>query len=242
MTDVEKTSRRCILGVFAHPDDETSGCAGTFTRYAREGVEIYVATATRGELGELGTGNLTIKREDLPVVRESELRSVLEMYGANPPFLLGYRDQELSAADIEGLIRKVLAVIEQVQPDVIITFGPTGISHHEDHIAIHRAASAAFHRYRQTTETAPRLYYVALPEAVAKQFEMTLDISEMTISVGIDMTAVKSTKVQGLRMYRSQQDAQELADMFEAESLNTEWFHQAYPPLPQGKVFSGFWP
>jgi LmbE family N-acetylglucosaminyl deacetylase len=42
-------SRRCLLGVFAHPDDETSCAAGTFARYAREGVAVYVVTATRGE-------------------------------------------------------------------------------------------------------------------------------------------------------------------------------------------------
>ena len=37
MTGVENRTRRCILGVFAHPDDETSGCAGTFAKYARQG-------------------------------------------------------------------------------------------------------------------------------------------------------------------------------------------------------------
>lgn len=42
-------TRRCILGVFAHPDDETSCAGGTFSRYAREGVAVYVVTATRGE-------------------------------------------------------------------------------------------------------------------------------------------------------------------------------------------------
>ena len=41
-------TRRCILGVFAHPDDETSCAGGTFSRYARAGVDVYVATATRG--------------------------------------------------------------------------------------------------------------------------------------------------------------------------------------------------
>ncbi len=52
-----------LLALFAHPDDETSAAAGTFTRYAREGVEVYVATATRGELGTLGGGGTTIRRD-----------------------------------------------------------------------------------------------------------------------------------------------------------------------------------
>ena len=73
--------RRCILGLYAHPDDETSSAGGIFTRYAREGVHIYVATATRGEQGSLGTGGDVIRREDLGAVREAELRSCFKCTG-----------------------------------------------------------------------------------------------------------------------------------------------------------------
>jgi len=43
---MNQPARRCILAVFAHPDDETSTAAGTFIKYAREGVEIHVVTVT----------------------------------------------------------------------------------------------------------------------------------------------------------------------------------------------------
>ena len=55
-------TRRCILGVFAHPDDEVSGTGGTMARYGEEGVEIHVVTATRGEQGALGTGGQVVAR------------------------------------------------------------------------------------------------------------------------------------------------------------------------------------
>ena len=80
-------ARRCLLAVFAHPDDETSAAAGTLIHYARAGVDMYVVTATRCERGDLGTGDLTIARQDLPAVREAELRAVLALYGAHPPIL-----------------------------------------------------------------------------------------------------------------------------------------------------------
>lgn len=241
MLGTEQISRRRILGVFAHPDDETSTCAGTFTKYAREGVEIYVATATRGEMGELGTGGLKLRREDLPAAREDELRTVLKLYGAKPPILLGYRDQELVSADFEEVVQKVVAVMEDVRPDIVITFGPTGISQHEDHIAIHKAAAEAFHRYRKTVEPEPRLLYVALTEEIASQFDMDLDETEMAPSIVIDITDFKSVKIQGLRLYRSQQDAQELADMFESSPFNLEWFHQAYPPAKRDEMATELW-
>ena len=145
---MSQPARRCLLAVFAHPDDETSAAAGTLIRYARAGVDIHVVTATRGERGDLGTGDLTIARRDLPAVREAELRAVLALYGAHPPILLDYRDQELITADFETLTQDVLRVMVSVRPEVVLTFGPTGISSHDDHKTIHRVATAAFHRYR----------------------------------------------------------------------------------------------
>ena len=135
---MHQPTRRCILAVFAHPDDETSAAAGTLTHYAREGVDIHVVTATRGERGALGTGDLRIARRDLPAVREAELRTVLALYGAHPPILLGYRDQALSTADFATLTDDVWQVMAAVRPDVVITFGPSGISGHDDHTTFHR--------------------------------------------------------------------------------------------------------
>src|SRR5437016_1587178 len=134
---MNQPARRCMLAVFAHPDDETSAAAGTLMHYAREGVDIHAVTATRGERGDLGTGDLTIARRDLPAVREAELRAVLALYGAHPPILLDYRDQELSTADFETLIQDVLRVMVSVRPEVVITFRASGISGPEDHKTAH---------------------------------------------------------------------------------------------------------
>ena len=43
-----------LLGVLAHPDDESLGFGGSFAKYAAEGVETYLVTATRGERGRFG--------------------------------------------------------------------------------------------------------------------------------------------------------------------------------------------
>ncbi|ETW92403.1 MAG: hypothetical protein ETSY1_43780 [Candidatus Entotheonella factor] len=240
--DMNPPIRRCILAVFAHPDDETSSSAGTFAKYAREGVEIQVVTATRGELGELGTGGLSIEREDLPAVREAELRATLELYGAKPPIILDYRDQELIAADFETLTQDVLRTMASAKPDVVITFGPSGISNHDDHKTIHRAATEAFHRYRQTAPREPRLYYVALPQEIATQFELDLHPSEMNLSVCIDIADVKPIKLAGLRTYRSQADAQQLADLLESDQFSWEWYSQAHPVAsPDAPPATGFW-
>ena len=235
------SSRRVILGVFAHPDDETSGCGGTFTKYAAQGVDIHVITATRGELGTLGTGDMHLTREELPAVRESELRAVLLSYGANPPILLDYRDQEVKDANQGEIIEKVFSVMMDVRPDVVITFGPMGISQHDDHVAMHRAALAAFDRYRPQAVNAPRLFYVAIPKEIAQAFGIPLEGPEVEPTTIIDISDTKAVKVQGLRTYASQKDAQELADRFSQMEFSIESFHQAYPPVADGLISGGFW-
>jgi LmbE family N-acetylglucosaminyl deacetylase len=234
-------TRRCILGVFAHPDDETSCAGGTFSRYAHAGGEVYVATATRGEQGKLGTHGQEVTREDLPRVREAELRTVLQMYGARPPIFLGYRDREVSHANADELTAKIAAVMAALTPDVVITFGPMGLSGHPDHVAVHRATVVAFHRYRHHTTAQPRLYYKALLPAAMQALGLMLTGPEVEPTVLIDITAQKALKVRALRTYTTQEDAQHLAGLVEQAPWVVEVFHQAYPPTSPGVLATGFW-
>src|SRR2546425_266933 len=234
-------TRRCILGVFAHPDDETSCAGGTFSRYARAGVEVYVATATRGEQGTLGTNGQVVTRADLPRLRTMELRTVLRMYGARPPIFLGYRDQEVSHAHPDELVAKIAAVMAAITPDVVITFGPMGLSGHPDHVAVHHATVAAFHHYRHRTTAQPRLYYKALLPAALQALGLTLAGPEVQPTVIIDIAAQKALKVRALRMYTTQEDAQRLARLVEQAPWAVEAFHQAYPPTSAGELTTGFW-
>ena len=231
------------MGVFAHPDDETTGAGGTFAHYAGQGVEVHVVVATRGEEGSLGTGGYAVTREELPAVREAELRAVLELYGAHPPVFLGYRDGQVKNVALEEIANKIWSVMDSVRPDVVITWGPTGISRHDDHIAVHRAAVEAFGRYRRSVGGASRLFYVAISAEALEEFEVDLEVGgpEAGPTVTMDISRYQATKVRALRTYRSQEDAQELADLFEQHSVGMEWFHQADPAAPPDTVESGFW-
>src|SRR4029450_9971250 len=234
-------TRRCILGVFAHPDDETSCAGGTFSRYAHTGVEVYVATATQGEQGMLGTHGQVVTRADLPRVRALELCTVLQMYGARPPIFLDYHDQEVSHANADELIAKIAAVMAAIMPDVVITFGPMGLSGHPDHVAVHRAPVAAFHRYRHRTTAPPRLYYKALLPAAMQALGLTLAGPEVEPTVLISLAPPKGPKVRPLRTYTTQEDAQHLAGLIEQSPWAVEAFHQAYPPVSAGVLAPGFW-
>ena len=192
-----------LLIVFAHPDDETSMAGGTICRAMEEGGDVLVVTATRGELGTLGTGSMQITREELPALREAELRGVLDAFGVRrEPVFLGHRDQELASAGVGPVADAVLAIMEEFTPNVVITFGPLGISRHTDHIATHNAAADAFNRYAAGAQEAPtpRLLYVAVPPGVT-DFEFDLDGPEAAPNVYVDVADYWRRKTAALRAW-----------------------------------------
>ena len=134
--------RHTLMAVFAHPDDEAFGIGGTLTRYAAEGHDVHLVTATRGEAGLIQRPGAATPA-NLPQVREQELRCACQVYGIHPPRFLDYVDGQLTMVNQGQAVGKVVRLIRELQPDVLITFGPDGIYGHYDHIAAHRWATIA---------------------------------------------------------------------------------------------------
>ena len=132
-----------LMAVFAHPDDEAFGTGGTLSRYAAEGCDVFVVTATRGEAGQIAEPGLATSA-NLPYVRERELRCACQQYSARPPYFLDYLDGQLTVVHQGQAVGKLVRLIRQLKPDVLITFGPDGIYGHYDHIAVHRWATIAY--------------------------------------------------------------------------------------------------
>jgi len=130
------------MAVFAHPDDEAFGTGGTLAQYAAQGCDVYLVTATRGEAGQIAEPDLATPA-NLPSVREQELRCACEIYGIHPPRFLDYQDGQLSIVNQGQAVGKLVRIIRELCPQVLITFGPDGIYGHYDHIAVHRWATIA---------------------------------------------------------------------------------------------------
>jgi LmbE family N-acetylglucosaminyl deacetylase len=165
---------RCrLLGVFAHPDDETFCAGGTFARYAGQGAEIMVVSATRGQAGQIrdaAAGN----RQTIAAVREAELRLACERLGVTRVRCLDHVDGTLADAGFPALVDEVAEVISEFRPDVVLTFGPDGGYGHPDHVTISAVTTAACQRAagpgRRPDQAVPRpllrpprLYYRCFP-------------------------------------------------------------------------------
>ena len=146
---------KTLLFVGAHPDDETFGIGATLAQYTAAGVRVYYACATRGEAGESDPEHLQ-GYASMGDMRWAELECATRILGLAGVIHLGYRDsgmpgsadnkhpQSLVAAPPEQVVARVVKLIRELKPDVVITFDPIGGYRHPDHIAIHNATVKAF--------------------------------------------------------------------------------------------------
>jgi LmbE family N-acetylglucosaminyl deacetylase len=104
-----------ILGVWAHPDDEAYLSAALMAEARDAGQSVVVATATDGELG--GEGPVADRRR-------LEVMESLAVVGVTDHRWLGFRDGQCAGVSPEVGDRVVRALIEQVHPDTVVTFGP----------------------------------------------------------------------------------------------------------------------
>lgn len=132
-----------LMAVVAHPDDESLGIGGTMAKYANEGVETYLLTATRGERGWFGPENEYPGPQALGEMRQTELLNAAATLRIKEVNFLDYRDAELPDADQEEVIAKIVSHLRRVRPQVVLTFDPNGAYGHPDHIAICQLATAA---------------------------------------------------------------------------------------------------
>ncbi|MDK2981965.1 MAG: N-acetyl-D-myo-inositol-2-amino-2-deoxy-alpha-D-glucopyranoside deacetylase [Chloroflexota bacterium] len=208
------TANRKLLVVLAHPDDETFGMGGTLAHYARQGVEVHLVCATRGEVGivepEMMQGFKTIGE-----LREHELCCAADVLGLRKVHFLGYRDsgmpgtadnqnpKALVQAPVEEVAAKVAAFIRELKPQVVLTFDPVGGYMHPDHIAIHNATVRAFEmagdqqvKGLKLPPYAPeKLYFHTMPHGFMKLAVKVMplfgkDPSKFGKNEDIDLTAV----------------------------------------------------
>jgi LmbE family N-acetylglucosaminyl deacetylase len=226
-----------LMAVHAHPDDETITMGGTLARYSAAGVRTVVVTCTRGDLGEVLDPALS--GQDVATVRDEELAKASRVLGVSRVAHLGYLDSGMAgwpensrpgaffAADIKQATQRLIGLIAEEQPDVLVAYDETGGYGHPDHVRAHHVAVAAY-------EACPihvmprRLYFVRFPITWSREFVRTLrehgidapgsapagadagpDVTEVgvaddMVTTTIDVSAYVNTKLDALSCYRSQ--------------------------------------
>lgn len=186
---------RHVLMAFPHPDDEAFGVAGTVAQYAREGSPITYLCGTLGEQGRNMGRPFFANRETLPAAREQELIEACRIMGVTELRMMGLYDKTVEFEEPDALASRILAVLEEVQPSLVITFYP-GLAIHPDHDAMGAATVAAV--ARMAPERRPVVYANAITADAVQR------LGEPDVVVDISETA--HMKVAALAAHRSQTD------------------------------------
>jgi N-acetyl-1-D-myo-inositol-2-amino-2-deoxy-alpha-D-glucopyranoside deacetylase len=245
----------------AHPDDETFGVGGVMARAVEEGHRVVIVCATRGEAGEIAHPSLATP-ETLGAVRERELRDAARALGVTDVRFLGFRDSGMAGTPENGhpealvnaaeelVVERLVREIRDVRPDVVVTFEPGGIYGHPDHVTISQRATAAADAAADPAQwpdagrahRVSRLYYVALPKSVLREFRSAADaagvqwgladairieqaVDDGEIDAAVDVTRWIERKKAAVAAHATQLGTmQKMPEGFTERMFSREWF------------------
>ena len=237
-----------VLLVFAHPDDEGFGTGGVLALLASRGARLTLVCATNGDVGEISDPSLAT-RETLAQVRQQELRQAMAVTGVQDVRFLNYRDSgmagsednqhsdALEQAPPDDVVGRLVEVVQDVRPRVVITHDPTGGYGHPDHITVCDRVTEAFRLAadpgatpRQLAQGGKRwypelLYYVCFPRSFfrrmwqylreagirppfASEEVEALGTPDEEVTTVLDVEAYVTTKIDSLSCHRTQIDPQ----------------------------------
>jgi LmbE family N-acetylglucosaminyl deacetylase len=276
----DSAAGKTLLACFAHPDDEVFGSGGTLARYAAEGARVILVCATAGEVGEISDPILA-SPENLGEVRREELRCSAQHLGVSEVVLLGYRDSGMAGtpdndnprafakAPSEEVVSRLVGIMRDLKPEVVVTFEPGGGYGHPDHMAIHHHTVAAFVAAgdaKQFPEQGPawqpsRLFYTAIPRSFFLEMrdrlrEMGIDTSDFArfeeagagwpdekVNVTLDISAFIDAKWTALHCHRTQLSPDNLflkvPEQVIKQGFSREHFALAIPEPQPGERLSG---
>ncbi|HEX5414221.1 MAG TPA: PIG-L family deacetylase [Chloroflexota bacterium] len=203
-----------LMAILAHPDDEVF-IGGTFACYDQQGARTILVTATSGDVGEIRDKSLATP-DNLATVRANELQRSVQALGIDKLYVLGYRDSGMArtadnnhaasfhSAPLENAVERVVRIIREEKPEVIITANEYGDYGHPDHVKANRVAQAAFKAAGDANQFpragAPwrprKLYYGAIPRSeMARWAEMAKENGEESWGDGEPPTDIDGNPV-----------------------------------------------
>lgn len=193
------THKPVLVAVFAHPDDEAFGPAGTLALYSKTH-DVYLLCATKGEVGKshITTGKLY-------KLREQELRESAKILGIKKVFFLGFKDGTLCNNLYHKLAAKIEEKFKELNPEVIMTIEPRGVSGHIDHITVSMVTTYVYKKLKSIKKL---LYYCILEEEKRNQDNYFIyfpaGYKRSELGQVINIKDVWTTKLKAMRAHVSQ--------------------------------------
>ncbi|GAC1443276.1 MAG: mycothiol conjugate amidase Mca [Chloroflexota bacterium] len=258
--------------VHAHPDDEVFSTGGTIARYSAAGNRVVVVYSTNGEAGEIHHPELDPGEAHLRLgeIRRDEALAACRLLGVSDVFFLGFRDSGMKDTEennhpeafmnvpFEEAVSKLIDVMRQTKPDVVVTYDEDGGYGHPDHVNTNRVTVAAFERTSHETWGPKKLYYAARSREGFRKYAGALSTlglqipwlsgdfdfdsyghPDAEITAHINITAQAPIKKRALAVHRTQIKSDffylNIPDTVFREALATEYFKRMHPPHRDGE-------
>jgi LmbE family N-acetylglucosaminyl deacetylase len=266
-----------LMAVHAHPDDEATGTGGVLARAAAQGIRTVLVTCTDGRCGD-GPGGVKPGEpghdpDEVVAMRQRELEASCALLGVSQLELLGYGDSGMMGwatndapgafwtTPVDAAAARLAALVEQYQPDVIVTYDENGFYGHPDHIQAHRVTMAAV----ASTDVAKKVYWTTAPRSRMEEFGQVMrefgadwdepapggeappiGLPDDEITTWVDATEFSSQKFDALAAHASQTDNIFFLRMGKqrfGELMGVETFVRVQDvtgaPIPEDDLFAG---
>jgi len=208
-----------VITILPHEDDETIFVGGTIMKMKQDPrVRVHIMCLTLGDMSDTNKV-LKITPELQGRIRSRELRSAAAVLGADEVIQLDYHDQGLASADQSILRQKILDEIDRTDAELVVGYGPDGITGHIDHKTGSRAVTEAFKQSK-----AQKLYYISLPRSVKGTFALMGAKPPMEPTVKVDIRPFKKLKMLAIDEHATQKW---FAGFFQHASM-LNWFDNEY--------------
>jgi methionyl-tRNA formyltransferase len=182
-------SKKNILCVVAHPDDEALGVGGTLIRHAMQGDNVQIIIVSEGE---------SAKSADSPADPERLVKAQAwcNQTGCKLRACYGFSDQKLDQTPLIEIIHKLEVDISHFQPEVVYTHHPADMN--SDHGVVSRAVLASVRPMNRTTSVNEILAF-----ETPSSTEQAPNIPQFTFMPTryVDVTRVWQKKILSLDVY-----------------------------------------
>lgn len=132
-----------ILYIFPHPDDESFGPAGAIWQQVKNGHDVHLLTLTRGGATQV-RHKLNLSIEEMGKIRYNEMQAVQKTLGISTMKILDYEDSGLKEMDPRVLENTMKNHIENIQPNIIVTYPVHGGSGFHDHLVTYATVKRTY--------------------------------------------------------------------------------------------------
>jgi LmbE family N-acetylglucosaminyl deacetylase len=258
--------------VHAHPDDEVFSTGGIIAKYAARGDRVVAVYATRGEAGEMHDPDRN-PEEAIPrlgQIREQEVREAGSILGVTDTYFLDYRDSGMQDtednknpnafmnAPLDEAAKRLLQVMRETRPQVVVTYNEHGGYGHPDHIMTNRVTLEAFKQAQGEPWSPQKLYYGASSrEGFRRQMQRYRELGievpwipadynfddhglpDADITAHVDISQTALLKQRALAVHRTQIPADFFYLTLPADTFATiedvEYFVRVFPPHREGE-------